>query len=58
MSRRLPDRKKSESEVLAEETLKMEAKLRVLKAEMTRQRLEADVYGPAVPPPARPTDPL
>lgn len=42
MSRRA-EKKKSESELLAEETLKMEAKLRVLKAEVTRQRLEADV---------------
>ena len=42
MARRA-EKKKSESELLAEETLKMEAKLRVLKAEVTRQRLEADV---------------
>lgn len=42
MARR--DKKKSESELLAEETMKMEAKLRVLKAEMTKQRIEGDVY--------------
>ena len=35
---------KSQSEILEEETLKMEAKLRVLKAEMAKQRAEAEVY--------------
>lgn len=35
--------KLSEAEQLAAETLKMEAKLQVLKAEMAKQRMEADV---------------
>jgi hypothetical protein len=34
---------KSQSELLEEETIKMEAKLRVLKAEMAKQRAEAEV---------------
>lgn len=42
-----PDgKKKKEGEILEEETLKLEAKLRVLKAEMAKQRAEADVCVP------------
>ncbi len=39
------EKPKSHSEILEEETLKMEAKLRVLKAEMAKQRAESEVYG-------------